>query len=82
MDDLIIEDLRQLVTFYNNRANQAELKNNEFQLIISRLRTDKQNTESLVRDLQGEIGNLKVEIENFYKNAKPVVDKKPVGKKT
>jgi hypothetical protein len=81
MDDLIIEDLRQLVTFYNNRSNQAELKNNEFQLIISRLRSDKKNAELLIKDLQGEIGNLKVEIEQFHTNPEPVIAKKSVGKK-
>jgi hypothetical protein len=80
MDDLIIEDLRQLVTFYNNRANQAELKNNVLQLIVNRLNSDKQNAESLVRDLRGKIANLNIEIEQFHKNPEPVVAKKPVGK--
>jgi hypothetical protein len=73
MDELTIEDLKQLVTFYNNRANEAESKNVEFQLITNGLRKNIVLHQSKIRELQ-------LEIEKMYRPPEPVIVAKPVGK--
>ena len=74
MDELTIEDLKQLVTFYNKRANEAESKNVEFQLITNSLKNNIALHQSKIRELQ-------LEIEKMYRKPEPVVVAKPVGKK-
>jgi hypothetical protein len=64
MDELTIEDLRQLVIFYNKRANEAELKNAEFQLFTNRLKIEKTSLESKIK-------NLELEVEKLYKRPDP-----------
>jgi hypothetical protein len=55
MDELNIEDLKQLVIFYNKRTNDAELKNAEFQLITNRLKIENASLESKIKNLESEI---------------------------
>jgi hypothetical protein len=55
MDELTIEDLKQLVIFYNKRSFDAESKNAEFQLINNRLKIEKISLESRVKNLESEI---------------------------
>ncbi len=51
MDELNIEDLKQLVIFYNKRTTDAESKNAEFQLITNRLKIENASLESRIKVL-------------------------------
>jgi thiamine pyrophosphate-dependent acetolactate synthase large subunit-like protein len=75
MDELNIEDLKQLVIFYNKRTTDAESKNAEFQLITNRLKIENASLESRIKNLESEIKKLSEKPE-------PVVVKKTTEKKT
>ena len=58
MDELTIEDLKQLVIFYNKRTTDAESKNAEFQLITNRLKIENASLESKIKGLESEVKKL------------------------
>lgn len=69
MDELNIEELKQLLVFYHKRTSDSELKNAEFQLFINRLKS--QNS-----TLKSTIENLNLQIEILSKKIEPPADKK------
>lgn len=75
MDELNIEELKQLVIFYNKRAADAESKNAEFQLITNRLKIEKNNLESKLKSAEDKVEALSKPVE-----AKEI--KKPLARKT
>ena len=75
MDELTIEDLKQLVIFYNKRTTDAESKNAEFQLITNRLKIENASLESKIKNLESQIKTLSEKPE-------PVIVEKTVVKKT
>lgn len=46
MDNLNIDELKQLVTFFKNRANEAEFNLLQSQLLVNRLSNEKQKLET------------------------------------
>jgi hypothetical protein len=71
MDELNIEELKQLVVFYNKRTGDSELKNAEFQLIINRLKIENTSLESKIKSLELAINKLSEKAEPLIvKNAK------------
>ena len=73
MDELNIEELKLLVSHYNKRATDAELKNAELQLLLSRLR----NT---IRSHELEIEVLKPENVRLSERVKELSVKKSTAK--
>jgi hypothetical protein len=71
MDELNVEELKQLVLFYNKRANDSELKNVELQLIVSRLKTQNLSFKSTFEHLNSQIEKL-----SSGKNVKKPLTKK------
>jgi cytochrome c peroxidase len=68
MDELTIEELKQLVVFYNKRTSDSELKNAEFQLLINRLKAQTLSLESTVE-------NLKLKIKEISDKTDPAIVK-------
>ena len=68
MDELNIEEFKLLVSHYNKRATDAELKNAEFQLVLSRLKNVIKIHESKIEMFESKIGTL--ESENFILSEK------------
>jgi cytochrome c peroxidase len=74
MDELNIEELKQLVVFYNKRTSDSELKNAEFQLIINRLKIENTSLESKIKNLELAINKLSEKVEPvIVKNAKKAI---------
>jgi predicted RNase H-like nuclease (RuvC/YqgF family) len=75
--NLNIEELKQLVLFYNKRASDSELKNAEFQLFINRLKSQNSNLKSAIEHQNSEIETLYNKIESLApkKNKKPLTTK-------
>jgi hypothetical protein len=71
MDELTIEELKQLVIFYNKKANDSELKSLELQLIVSRLKTQNLSFKSTFEHLNAQIEKL-----SSGKNVKKPLTKK------
>ena len=78
MDELTIEELKQLVIFYNKRAADAESKNAEFQLITNRIKNEKTFLESKIKNLELEVEKLSAKPEAI--TIKKIVEKKPKAK--
>jgi hypothetical protein len=62
MDELNMDDLKQLSDFYVKRTNDAELKNVEYQLFINRMKIEKTVLVSRIRNLELEIEKLSEEL--------------------
>jgi hypothetical protein len=62
MDELNIEDFKQLVEFYVKRTTDAELKNVELQLIINRIKIEKATCGARIRSLEIEVEKLSQEL--------------------
>jgi|688.fasta_scaffold21267_16 hypothetical protein len=62
MDELNIEDFKQLVEFYVKRTTDAELKNVELQLIVNRTKIEKATFGARIRSLEVEIEKLSEEL--------------------
>jgi hypothetical protein len=62
MDELNMDDLKQLSEFYVKRTNDAELKNVEYQLFINRMKIEKTVLVSRIRNLELEIEKLSEEL--------------------
>lgn len=86
MEELYVEELKMLALHYNKKANDAELKNAELQLLLNRLRTTIQsNTESeqsKVNLLETEILKLESEISKLYEKISLMSIQKPTKKVT
>jgi hypothetical protein len=78
MDELNIEEFKLLVSHYNKRATDAELKNAELQLILGRLKNVINIHESQIKIFESKIGTL--ESENF--NLSEIVKELSVKKST
>jgi hypothetical protein len=65
MDELDVEDLKKLVTFYNNRTSESELKNAQFQLITNKLKIQNASLNSQNKKLQSEIEKLSEKLESI-----------------
>ena len=61
MDELTIEDVRQLAEFYVKRTTEAELKNVELQLLINRIKIEKASFGARIRSLEIEVERLSEE---------------------
>lgn len=75
MDELNIEEFKLLVSHYNKRATDAELKNAELQLILSRLR-------NVIKANDSEIINLGSTIQRLSDKIELLSAKKPTAKPT
>jgi hypothetical protein len=75
MDELNIEDFKQLVEFYVKRATDAELKNVELQLLMNRLKIEKATFGSMIRSLE-------IEVERLSQEPKIIDDGKNIQKTT
>jgi hypothetical protein len=62
MDELNMDDLKQLSEFYVKRTNDAELKNVEYQLFINRMKIERATFVSRIRSLEVEIERLSEEL--------------------
>jgi hypothetical protein len=58
MDELTIEDIKQLADFYVKRTSDAELKNVELQLLVNRIKIEKATFGAQIRSLEIEIERL------------------------
>jgi hypothetical protein len=75
MDELNIEDFKQLVEFYVKRTTDAELKNVELQLLMNRLKIEKATFGSMIRSLE-------IEVERLSQEPKIMDDGKNIQKTT
>jgi hypothetical protein len=63
MDELDTEDLQKLVMFYNQRTNEAELKNAQFQLITNKLKIQNASLDFQNKKLESENKTLSEKLE-------------------
>jgi len=87
MDELNIEEFKLLVSHYNKRATDAELKNAELQLLLSRLRNviksydlEKEVLESEKEALGSEIVRLSERVKELSEIVKESSVKKTTSK--
>ena len=62
MDELTIEDVRQLAEFYVKKASDFELKNVELQLLVNRIKIEKATFGARIRSLEIEVEKLSEEL--------------------
>lgn len=55
MDELTIEELKQLVVFYIKRVSESELKTAELQLFMNRLKSQNSTLKSTIEHLNSQI---------------------------
>lgn len=65
MDELTIEDVRQLADFYVKRTSESELKNVELQLLINRIKIEKATFGARIRSLEIEVEKLSEELNSI-----------------
>ena len=80
MDELNIEEFKLLVSHYNKRATDAELKNAEFQLVLSRLKNVIKIHESKIEMLDSKIKTLESENHTLSEKVKELSVKKSTAK--